>query len=137
MATTREVLDERVPSSAERRLTVIETTPEAEARTGDAAPPEIVLDIERHTPDGAGVSAHECRWMPLVMAGLALAGITVVAVVLGVSDGWRAGLLGAGAVVTGCAVGWIVVWGAGLMRRREEQQISHEVEDFVLDRPPR
>lgn len=137
MASTREVLDERAAPSAERRLTVIETTPEAEARTGEAAPPEIVLDIERHTPDGAGVSPHEGRWLPLTMAAMSLAGITTVMAVLGSIEGWRAGLLGAGAVVTGCAVGWIVVWGAGLMRRREEQQISHEVEDFVLDRPPR
>lgn len=137
MAHTREVLDERVWSSADQRLAMIETTREAEARTGDAAPEDIVLDIERHTPEGAGVSSHECRWLPVLMPGLALLGITTVMMVLGVSEGWRAGLLGAGAVLTGCAVSWIVVWGAGLMRRREETQIRHEVEDFVLDRPPR
>jgi hypothetical protein len=126
--------DQWLVRSTHHSTMVIETTREDEAAAHKAVPPELVLDIERHTPEGAGPKPHE-HVMPYLMGALALLGVTLIGIVFGVTEGWRAALLGIGAVMTGCSVGWIVVWGAGLMRVREERQISDEVEAHVVDHP--
>lgn len=116
---------------------VMETSKEEIRRAHRAVPEYVVLDIERHvSPEGAGPAMHE-RLLPVLMSGMALLGIAIIGVVLGVAGGWRAALLGIGAVLTGCAVAWIVVWGAGVMRAREEQRTSDEVEEHVVDHPAR
>lgn len=112
---------------------VMETSDEEIERAHRAVPQDVVLDIERHvSPDGAGPSMQE--WMlPVLMSCMALLGVAIVGTVLGLASGWRAALLGIGAVLTGCSVSWIVVWGAGVMRAREERRASEEVEANVVE----
>ncbi len=112
---------------------VMETSDEEIARAHRAVPQDVVLDIERHvSPDGAGPSTGE-RLLPVLMSVMALLGVAIVGTVMGIADGWRAALLGIGAVLTGCSVSWIVVWGAGVIRAREEQRTSDEVEANVIE----
>lgn len=112
---------------------VVETSREDIKRDHEAVPEDVVLDVERHvSPEGAGPTMRE-RMLPVLMSGLAVLGVAIVGTVLGVASGWRAALLGIGAVMTGCSVGWIVVWGAGVARAREERYVRDEVERNVVE----
>lgn len=141
MASARETVTGHAAWSVERpsgdRTTVVETTKEDERakEAAKAPPPELVLDVERHMPDGAGPTATERLLMPWVVGVLAVLGVVVVGTVLGFSAGWRAAIIGIGWVLLAYLVSWIVVWGAGLLRAKEEREISEEIEEHLIEDP--
>lgn len=96
---------------------------------------EAILRAEHHMPDGRGTSAHERAYLPWLIAGLAIFGVVGIFVLLTLTDNWQAGLLGAGWVMGGYCVAWIVVWGAGLARASDEKHIE-ETLTISNDLPP-
>lgn len=92
-----------------------------------------ILELEHKMPDGAGTSAHERTALPWIVAGLAVFGVVGIFVLLSWTDNWQAGLLGAGWVMGGYCVAWIVVWGAGLARVRDERIIECSLRDCSQD----
>lgn len=87
-----------------------------------------ILEMEHKMPDGAGTSAHESAALPWIIAGLAVFGVVGIFVLLTWTDNWQAGLLGAGWVMGGYCVAWIVVWGAGLARAGDERTIERSLQ---------
>jgi hypothetical protein len=116
---------------------VLETTPEAEHdRQHPPVSEEAVLDVQRHQmPEGAGPAANERRVVPWVVGGLAVIGLVVVGSVIGLSEGWRAGLVAVVLVLLAYCVSWIVVWGAGVMRAKDEAVAAGEVEELFIEDP--
>lgn len=139
MPTTSNALNgtvDRTAKPAPGGKSVFETTPEIEeARRQDATPDHVVLDIERHMPDGSAPTANERRVVPWVLAILGVAGLTVIVTIFTSISGWRAGLMAGAWVLLAYCVSWAAVWGAGLMRVKEEKQISDEVEEHLIDVP--
>ncbi|MCC6321566.1 MAG: hypothetical protein IT438_09060 [Phycisphaerales bacterium] len=96
------------------------------------APAEQLRKAESHIPDGPSALAYEAPILPWVIGALAAVGIGVVAFLMSPS-GWRAVLIGEVWLLMGYAVSWIVVWGAGLMRARDEHEIEeHIIQDGVV-----
>lgn len=81
---------------------------------------------ESHNPDGAPADPSEFQRVPRLLVVLAVMGIIVVAGVLGSTGDWRAALLGIVWLILGYAVSWSVVWVTGLIRAREEREITEE-----------
>lgn len=88
-----------------------------------------ILELEQHMPDGRGTSAHERDALPWIIAGLAIFGVVGIFALLTWTDNWQAGLLGAGWVMGGYCVAWIVVWGAGIARVGDERRIERALHE--------
>ena len=113
---------------------VMQADPDQRPRRS-AALDSRILELEHKMPDGAGTSAHERTALPWIIAGLAVFGVVGIFVLLTWTDNWQAGLLGAGWVMGGYCVAWIVVWGAGLARVGDERSIERTLtEHDALER---
>lgn len=136
MAETRESMFKRQtelpanPRAASEPLRKAEKNPPLEL-----APDDELLRAERKNPEGAPALAHEWLYTPWLMGALAVIGLIVVGSVMGAAAGWRAALLGIVWLMLGYAVSWIVVWGAGLMRLKEEQELEEIIIEYGAPPP--
>jgi hypothetical protein len=90
---------------------------------------ELKAVEHRTVPEGAPPRTGERHWMPALMVGLALVALAVVVTAMYLADGWEAAGIAAVWVMLFYAVSCGVVWGAGLMRARDEDQVVHRIED--------
>ncbi|MBX3404382.1 MAG: hypothetical protein KF699_13305 [Phycisphaeraceae bacterium] len=95
----------------------------------------LIIEHEKHMPEGVGILPEERRLWPWVAGGLATAGLLIGAVVIGATVNWLAAAVGIIWLLMGYAVAWIVVWGAGLMRSQDEVEAEHKVERGELPPP--
>lgn len=95
---------------------------------------ELKSAEQRLAPEGAPPRTGERAWLPWLMTGLALAALAVVVGGLYFADGARAAAVGAVWVVLFYAVSCAVVWGAGLMRAKDETAVIHRIEDGTAGR---
>lgn len=95
----------------------------------------LIVEHEKHMPEGVGVIAEERRIWPWVAGGLATAGLIIGAVVLGVTVNWLAAMVAIVWLLMGYAVAWIVVWGAGLLRAGDEVEAEQKVDRGEMPPP--
>ena len=95
----------------------------------------LIVEHEKHMPEGVGAMAEERRIWPWVAGALATVGLIVGAVVIGATVDWSAAVVGVIWLLMGYAVAWIVVWGAGLMRDGDEVEAEHKVDRGELPPP--
>ena len=94
------------------------------APTHAATEPELVVEHQKHMPDGQGVMVEERVLFPWVVGGLATLVLIAGAILIGSSVGWIAAVVGIVWLLMGYAVSWSVVWGAGLFRAQDEQTVE-------------
>ncbi len=98
--------------------------------------PELVAEHQKHMPEGQGAMVEERNMTPWVMAILATSVLVAGALVIGLSFGWVAAIVGIVWLLMGYAVSWSVVWGAGLFRARDEEIVEEKVDQGELPPPP-
>jgi hypothetical protein len=70
------------------------------------------------------VIPHEHRATPWLLGSMAVAGLAIVCSGMYAVGGLQAAAVGAAWLVAGYAAAWSVVWGAGLLRARDELEIE-------------
>ena len=88
---------------------------------------ELMFKAEHGMPDGSAAHPNEHHFVPLMIAGLALFGLVVVGVSMYIVGGVQAMGMGLAWVIAGYAVGWSVVWAAGMIRTKEEGEIERDI----------
>ncbi len=108
------------PTVPPRVRQVIDLPPPTHAVTE----PELVIEHQKHMPDGPGMMIEERAALPWAVGGLATLGLILGAVVIGATLNWTAAVVGIVWLLMGYAVAWIVVWGAGLCRVHDEAEVE-------------
>ena len=103
--------------------------------TVSAAEPDLAVEHQENMPEGSGAVLEERQMLPWLVGGLATAGLIVGAVIIGWSSGWAAAVTGIVWLLMGYAVAWSVVWGAGLLRARDEEIVEEKIVHGVLPPP--
>lgn len=96
------------------------------ATDSDLSPVEI-LEAEHHTPEGSPGIVHEHRATPWLIGGLAFSGLLIVGLSMFAVGGVQAMAVGMVWLCGGYAAAWSVVWGAGLLRARDEVEIEDQL----------
>lgn len=95
----------------------------------------LIVEHEKHMPEGVGIVPEERRIWPWVAGALATVGLIIGAVVIGATVGWSAAVVGIIWLLMGYAVSWIVVWGAGLLRAGDEREAERKVDNGEMPPP--
>lgn len=103
--------------------------------THAATEPELVIEHQKHMPDGQGVLVEERAILPWVAGALATAVLIAGAIMIGATVGWIAAVVGIVWLVMGFAVSWSVVWGAGLLRAQDERLVEEKLDQGELPPP--
>jgi len=105
-------------------------------QTVSAAAPELAVELQQQMPEGSGALVEERQMLPWLIGGLATAGLIIGAIIIGWSSGWAAAATGIVWLLMGYAVAWSVVWGAGLLRARDEEIVEAKVVHGEVPPPP-
>lgn len=103
--------------------------------THAATEPELVIEHQKHMPDGQGVLVEEGTVLPWVAGALATIVLIAGAVVIGATVGWSAAVVGIVWLIMGFAVSWSVVWGAGLLRMQDERIVEEKLDHGEMPPP--
>lgn len=95
----------------------------------------LIVEHEKHMPEGVGILPEERRLWPWVAGALATAGLVAGALVLGATVNWVAAVVGIVWLIMGYAVAWSVVWGAGLLRSGDEIEAERKVDRGEMPPP--
>jgi hypothetical protein len=100
-----------------------------------ATEPDLVVEHQKHMPDGQGAMVEEAATLPWVMGILATIVLIAGALVIGFTMSWTAALVGIVWLVMGYAVSWSVVWGAGLCRASDERIVEAKLDQGEMPPP--
>jgi hypothetical protein len=120
---------ERVPP---RVQPVIDLPPPTHGQTE----PDLVAAHQQNMPEGPGAVVEERKQLPWLIAVFATTVLVAGAIIIGVRFGWIAGIVGIVWLLLGFAVSWSVVWGAGLLRARDEEIVEEKIEQGEMPPPP-
>ena len=118
------------------RVTRVRSAVDAPPLSTSEIEPELVAEHQQNMPEGEGAIIEERKLLPWVMAGLATFVLVAGALMIGLRFGWIAAGMGIIWLLMGFAVSWSVVWGAGLLRARDEQIVEKKVERGQVPPPP-
>jgi len=94
---------------------------------GKDLPPAEILQAEHREPDGMGVMVHEHRVTPWLIGGLGVAGLAIVCGSMFAVGGVQAAVVGGAWLIAGYAAAWSVVWGASVLRARDDVEIEDQL----------
>jgi len=122
---------DELPTVPPRVHPVIDLPPPTHAATE----PDLVMEHQKHMPDGQGVLLQERAVFPWVVGGLATMVLIAGALLIGFTTSWSAAIVGIVWLLMGFAVSWSVVWGAGLLRVQDEQLVEEKLDHGEMPPP--